>query len=227
MSFRFCTIAAKFAVTKFTVTSFAASRIAVSKFAVLTIAFCVLAVPSLRAQGLYGDEGKNATTGDLNNQDYWWARFDAMMLELAIKQHQPEGHIAVDLASSIRRLDDLVKKFPKHQEIAKWKARAEEVDKKIDQNANRGASFTPDCPWDESNFAQLWVNLHWAQTAFDAKDYTTAYNDMQNVMQNYPIMLAPDRMKNYPADLRSYVVDSKPHADQLFKDVKAKLNRSL
>ena len=59
------------------------------------------------------------------------AKFDAMMLELAIKQHQPEGHIAVDLASSIRQLDDLSKKLPQHQEIAKWKARAHEVDSKI------------------------------------------------------------------------------------------------
>lgn len=90
-----------------------------------------LLAPAASAQGLYGDEGKNVTSGDLNNQDYWWAKFDVMMLELAIKQHQREGHIAVDLASSIRRLDDLSKKFPRHQEIAKWKARAHEVDSKI------------------------------------------------------------------------------------------------
>jgi hypothetical protein len=175
----------------------------------------LLVLPSARAQGLYGDDGKNATSGDLNNQDYWWAKFDAMMLELAIKQRQPEGHIAVDLASSIRRLDDLIKKYPKHQEIAKWKARAQEVDAKINPNANRNTSFTPECPWDESNFAQLWVNLHWAKVAYEAKDYNTAYSDMQNVMQNYPIMLAPDRMKSYPEDLRKWVVDSKPDADTL------------
>jgi hypothetical protein len=175
-----------------------------------------------RTQGLYGDEGKNATSGDLNNQDYWWAKFDAMMLELAIKQHQPEGRIAVDVAISIRRLDDLTKKYPKHQEIAKWKARAMEVESKINPNADRRAQFTQECPWDEANFAQLWVNLHWAKVAYDAKDYTTALSDMQNVMQNYQIMLAPDRMKNYPEDLRKYVIDSKPDADKLYKAIKEK-----
>ena len=36
------------------------------------------------------------------------------------------------------------------------------------------------------------------------------------------IMLAPDRMKNYPEDLRKWVVDSKPDADKLYKDIKAK-----
>src|SRR5882757_5014320 len=115
----------------------------------------LLLIPPANAQGLYGDAGKTATSGDLNDQDYWWAKFDAVMLELAIKQHQPEGHIAVELASSIRRLDDLSKKFPQHQGIAQWRARAQEVDSKIDQNANRGASFSPQCPWEEANFAQL------------------------------------------------------------------------
>ncbi len=181
-----------------------------------------LFIPSAHAQGLYGNPGKDLAGGELNDQDYWWAKFDAMMLELAIQQHQPEGHIAVDLASSIRRLDDLSKKYPKHQEIAKWKARAAEVDSKIDPNANRGLSFGPECPWDESNFAQLWVNLHWAKVAYAAKDYNTAQGDLQNVMQNYQFMLRPDRMKNYPEDLRKYVEDSKPEADQLYKAVKEK-----
>lgn len=179
-------------------------------------------IPAGRAQGLYGDEGKNVKSGELNNQDYWWAKFDAMMLEMAIKQHQPEGHIAVDLASSIRRLDDLSKQFPQHEEIAKWKARAHEVDGKINPDANRGASFGPECPWDESNFAQLWVNLHWAKVAYDAKDYNTALGCLQNVMQNYNFMLRPDRMRDYPEELRKYVVDSKPDADKLYKAAKDK-----
>src|SRR4051812_41489601 len=121
--------------------------------AVFALVLVALLAPATRAGGLYGDDGKNVTTGDINDQDYWWTKFDMMMLDLAIKQHQPEGHIAVDLASTIRRLDDLVKKFPKHEEIKAWKKHADEVNAKIDQNADRGASFKPGCPWDESNFA--------------------------------------------------------------------------
>jgi hypothetical protein len=189
---------------------------------VFTLGLALFATPRAQAQGLYADETKDATSGDLNNQDYWWAKFDAMMLEIAIKQHQPEGHIAVDLASSIRRLEELSKKFPKHQEIAKWKARALEVDSKINPNADRRTSFSGECPWDESNFAQLWVNLHWAKIAYEQHDNATALSCMQNVMQNYSIMLAPDRMKNYPEELRKYVVDNKPEADKLYTAVKAR-----
>jgi len=192
---------------------------------VVTCAVAFLVSPAASRAGLYGDEAKNATSGELNDQDYWWAKFDAMMLELAIKQHQPEGRIGVDLASSSRRLDDLAKKYPKHEEIQKWKQRAAEVEAKIDPNADRGKSFGPECPWDESNFAQLWVNLHWAKVAFDAKDYDTARSCMQNVMQNYEIMLRPDRMKDYPEDLRKWAVDSKSEADNLYKAIKEKTNR--
>ena len=96
---------------------------------------------------------------------------------------------------------------------------------KIDPEADRGKSFGPECPWDESNFAQLWVNLHWAKVAFDAKDYDTAGYCMQNVMQNYEIMLRPDRMKNYPEELRKWTTESKPEADNLYKAIKEKTNR--
>ena len=129
----------------------------------VTCALILLANPGSSRAGLYGDEAKNATTGELNDQDYWWTKFDMMMLDLAIKQHQPEGHIAVDLASTSRRLDDLAKKYPKHEEIQKFKVQVAEVQAKIDPDADRGKSFGPECPWDESNFAQLWVNLHWAK----------------------------------------------------------------
>jgi hypothetical protein len=41
-------------------------------------------------------------------------------------------------------------------------------------------------------------------------------------MQNYQIMMAPDRMKNYPEDLRKYVVDNKPEADKLYAAARAR-----
>jgi hypothetical protein len=197
------------------------------KFRSVTLGFALVFLfsPIVTKAGLYGDEAKNATSGELNDQDYWWTKFDAMMLDIALKQHQPEGRIGLNLASSSKRLDDLAKKYPKHEEIQKWKQHAEEVQSKIDPNADRSKPFGPECPWDESNFAQLWVNLHWARVAFDAKDYTTALSCLQNVMQNYEIMLRPDRMKDYPEELRKWIVDSKLEADNLYKAVKEKTNR--
>jgi hypothetical protein len=174
-----------------------------------------------RAQSLY-DDGKNTTTGDLMDQDYWFAKFDRDMLELAIKQHQPEGRIDLNLASSINRLNDLIKKYPKDEDLPKWRGRAMEVQKKINPNASRSTAFNAGMPWEESNYAQLWVNWHFAKMLLDAKDYGQAHLMLTNVMQNYDIMLKPDRMKDYPDDLRKWVVDSKPEADQMMALAKSK-----
>jgi hypothetical protein len=183
---------------------------------------CLLAAPLARAQ-LYGDK-KDTTKGELNDQDYWWAKFDDMMLDLAVKQKQPEGPIAVQLASTTRRLDELTKKYPAHEEIKKWKQHAADVQKQLDPNADRHASFRPDCPWLESNFAQIWVNVRWAQASWNEKDYTNVQSLMGNVNDNLKIMLAEGRMKDYPPELSASVRDAKPEAERLTKLVHDKLS---
>ena len=190
-------------------------------FGVLALTLCA----NVNAAGLYDDDAKKSEKGGLNDQDYWWSKFDMTMLDLAIKQHQPEGRIGLNLATSLKRLKDLAKKYPKHEEIKKWKEHAEEIEAKIDPDANRSTYFNPGCPWEESNYAQLWVNFHWAKTAAKENDYNTALSCMQNVMQNYPIMLKADRMKDYPEDLRKWVEENKPEADKFYKEVKAKVGR--
>lgn len=187
----------------------------------LALVLIVCLSPTASA-GLYDDETKDATSGDLNNQDYWWAKYDAMMLELAIKQHQPEGRIAVELGSSIRRLNDLEKQFPKHEQIKKWKQRAMEVEKKINPDANRREYFNPNCPWEESNFAQAWVNYHHGKMQYEAKDDEHAFGLFQNVKQNFNILLKPDRMKEYPEDLRKWVEDHRDEVDKIYAELKEK-----
>ena len=188
----------------------------------LIVLLALVTMSSTSLAGLYGDPGKDQVSGDLNSQDYWWTRFDDMMLDSAIQQHEPEGRIGIDLASAASRRKDLAAKYPKHEGIKKMNAHADEIASKIDDNADRSRYFGPECPWDESNFAQLWVNLHWAQTAYQEKDYYTARFCLQNVEQNYQFMLAPDRMKNYPPELRQWVIDNKPVADKLYAEVKSK-----
>lgn len=172
--------------------------------------------------GLYDSDSGDIATGDLNSQDYWWTKYDAAMLDLALKQHQPEGRIGVNLAIALRRIDDLQKKYPKHEQIKKWKTRFEEIQGKINPNANRSDSFTTECPWDESNFAQLWVNEHWVKFLVEQKNWKDAEPLLSNIRQNYEIMLAPDRMKNYPEDLRKWVTESKPEFEKLAVQVKDK-----
>ena len=55
-----------------------------------------------------------------------------------------------------------------------------EIDKKIDPNAMRSASFDARCPWDESNYAQLWVNWHYAKMLLEKKQYGEARSMLTN-----------------------------------------------
>jgi hypothetical protein len=172
--------------------------------------------------GLYDDDTKAVTSGDLNDQDYWWSKFDLMMLDLALKQRQPEGRIGLELASTLRRLDALVTKYPAHTGLKSWLAKATNVSGMIDPNASRGASFNPGCPWDEPNFGQLWVNLHHAQMQYDAGQNHEAASLLQNVRQNLSILLRPDRLKNYPPELRQWVEQAQPAAEALQAKIAAK-----
>jgi hypothetical protein len=175
------------------------------------------------AAGLYEDD-KNVTKGPLNVQEYWRARWDSMMLDLAIKQHQPEGRIGHDLAGMITNLEDLEKKYPKHEEIKAMKAHAQEIQKKIDPNASHTDEWKPGMPWDDSNFVQLWVNWHTVQELLKTNDKPKARSLMQNVMQNYNL-IKPEMIKDYPDDLKKWFDDTKPEAEKLSKELSQRRGR--
>ena len=187
----------------------------------------LICAPTLRAApGLYGDDAAKVTSGDIDDQDYWWTKFDMMMLDLAMQQRQPEGAISLALASTINRLDELVKKYPNDDELKAWQKKAKDIDAKIDPNArNKGTSFNPGCPWDEANFAQIWVNLNHASMKVEAKEDNDALGLLQNVERNLEIMLRPDRMKDYPEELRKWVQDAKPKADAMVAKLKDRVHK--
>jgi hypothetical protein len=194
---------------------------------VVPLQFCALTLcctlPAARA-ALHDAGPKSTVTGELNEQDYWWAKFDAMMLEVALKQHQPDGRLGVKLAAASKRLDELTRKYPGHPEIQKWKTRVAEVQAKLDPKADAG-TFGPECPWDDSAFAELWVDLHRARAALHAHDYDTAASCMKDVRQKYEVLLQPGRMKDYPDNLRKWISASRLEANGLTQAIRQKKSR--
>jgi len=175
-------------------------------------------------KGLYADEGKDKTTGDLKDQDYWWAKWDAKCLEDAIKTRQPEGPISVNVAIALRRLEPLVKKYPKHEDLKKWQARFQEIEKKLDPNANRRDSWKPGFPWDMSNYAQAWVNWHYGKMLADDNDVEQAISMYQNVVQNLKLISEKEDslFKELPEECHKFVQENKPKAEQILADLKKK-----
>src|SRR5438270_6895964 len=87
---------------------------------------------------LYSSDSTSVKGGDLLDRDYWRAKFDSIRLDEAIRERQPEGALLLAVISQTNLLDELVKKYPNHQDLKTWKAHAEEIKGKIDPNANRG-----------------------------------------------------------------------------------------
>jgi len=176
-------------------------------------------------KGLYADDTKDKTSGDLNDQDYWWAKWDAKNLEDAIKTRQPEGRIGISIASSLRdRMEPLAKKYPKHEGIKKWKERFEEVEKKINPNANRGDSFKPGFPWEMANYAQAWVNYQHAQMMVADNDVEHAIGLLQNVVQNLNLISEREDtlFKDLPEECHQFIKETKPKAEKQLAELKKK-----
>src|ERR1700749_1393950 len=97
--------------------------------------------------GLYDSDITAIKGGDIKDRDYWRAKWDSIRLEEGLQERQPEGAILMRVISQTNLLDELEKKYPNDEDFKKWKARAAEINGKIDSNANRGESFKPGSLW--------------------------------------------------------------------------------
>jgi hypothetical protein len=193
-------------------------------FAVLAcLGLFTLAAFAAEKKGLYADEAKDKTSGDIKDRDYWQAKWDAKNLEDAIKTRQPEGPISLNVAVALRNLESLEKKYPKHEEIKKMKTRFEEIQNKLDPNADRRASWKPGFPWDMSNYAQAWINWHYGKMLADDNDVQDAIGIYQNVVQNFKLISEhEDLFKSMPDECHKFVEENKPKAEKILADLKKK-----
>jgi hypothetical protein len=176
--------------------------------------------------GLYDDAAKT-TGGDLKERDYWRARWDAERLEEALKERQPEGAIMMALISSASRLDELLKTYPNHEDLKKWRARTTEIQGKIDPNANRGDSFRTGSLWNEHNYREAFVGLNCGKTAMAQGDWDSAKSCLADAERDLGFLKArvdnKDRVGAWPEDRIAWVNAKVAEIAQLRADVALKL----
>jgi len=176
------------------------------------------------AQADLYDDDKKVASGDLKDLDYWHAKFYHLMLEAALKAKQPEYKVGNLAAVQERALGDLIKKYPKHEELKKWLARDEDVLKRVNKDADRLAQWKPDFAyWDNEHYRQVWVNMNLAKMHMDAKDWPDAASRYAWALDNAEKLAAhEDWMKNWPEDVQKWVKDTKEEAEKLAKEMKKK-----
>ncbi len=127
--------------------------------------------------GLYDDDDKSLESGDIALRDYWRAKFNAEMLEQALKTRQPEGAIGMELISTLSFLDELLTAtYPSHQDLQAWRARAKTIQDKMGPDFQRSGSFTSRCMWNEHSYREAFVGMHCGDMGADLDDWELAFD---------------------------------------------------
>jgi hypothetical protein len=177
--------------------------------------------------GLYDSDVASIKSGDIKDRDYWRAKWDSIRLEEALQERQPEGAIMMAIVGQTNLLTELEKKYPNDEDFKKWKARATEINSKIDPNANRGESFKLGSLWNEYNYREAYVNYNYAKVAIGQQDWQTAADGLREAERNLEFL--QDRIKNndrvavWPAGASDWVKDTAADTAKLQNEVKAKL----
>jgi hypothetical protein len=189
----------------------------------LIVASFLLSVPTARG-GLYDDE-KKITSGDIRDLDYWHAKFYYLMLEEAIRTHQPEYKIGYLAEAQIENtLPPLIKKYPNDRELQKWMQRCEEIVKKVDPDADETVTWKPDFAyWDYECYRQAWVNMNLGRMSREAGNWPDAAVRFGWADHNLAILLRHEEwMKNWPGRIVEWVRTTKGAADNLTSDMRKK-----
>lgn len=192
----------------------------------LTAAFCVSGLAPSYA-GLYDSDATSIKGGPILDRDYWRAKWDSMRLEDALKERQPEGAVLIAVIGQIQLLDELIKKYPNDQELKDWKARAVEIQGKIDPNANRSDQFKDGCLWGETNYREAYVNYNYAKLAIQQQNWDTAKDGLNYAEQNFTILQERiknnDRVSAWPPGAADWITRTAPELAQMKEQVNAKL----
>jgi hypothetical protein len=176
---------------------------------------------------LYGSDSTSVKGGDLMDRDYWRAKWDSIRLDEAIKERQPEGPILLSVIGEINLLDELIKKYPNDEDFKKWRAHAQEIQGKINPDANRRESFKPGSLWNETNYKEAYVNYGYAKVALDNKDWAAAHDGLNYAERNLGFLR--DRIKNgdrvnaWPDGAAAWVQQTSADVAKMNAQVSAKL----
>lgn len=174
--------------------------------------------------GLYDDDNAAVTSGNQNNEAYWYASAYSQALDLALKTRQPEGAISGWLREKvIKAIDEALSAYPAHEDLKKWKARADQIKSKVNPDADY-AEFKSDFPWRHDKYLDGWVALNWARCAHDAGDWNIVYEKSRRVTDLFGEYGCQknDVLKTLPEDAKKLVLDGYAEGEKLWAESKSK-----
>jgi len=175
--------------------------------------------------GLYDDD-KNVTSGELKDRDYYRAKWAFEQIDQAIKERQPEGAIGMQLISEVRLLDDLIKTYPKHELLQKWREKEVSIQKKIGEDFNRSEGFKPGCLWNEYAYREAYVGFHCGKTAAADRDWPMAHDCFRESAKQLGFLQRRldnnERVDNWPPEFVQWIKETKVEAEKLRDETEKK-----
>ena len=171
--------------------------------------------------GLYASDATAMTKGPIKSRDYWQSKFNAEQLEEAIKEHEPEGAIALQLISALDLVNGLLKQYPNHEELKAWNARFLQVQKQIGDHFDRSAEFKPGCLWNADSYIQAYVGYNTAKTALADNDQELAFEMSGLALGKVNYLTAAsdsDPMADYPEAARGWIRGIKGELEKIHED---------
>src|SRR6185369_17354475 len=88
----------------------------------------------------------------------------------------------------------LIKQYPKHESLKKWRDHATSIQKKIGEDFNRHEEFKPGCLLNEHSYREAYVGLNCGKAAAAEKDWGTASDCFRESAKQLGFL--QDRLKN-------------------------------
>jgi hypothetical protein len=170
--------------------------------------------------GLYDDDKKSITTGDICDVIYWQTKFAHLKLEAALKSKQPEAAIKGLIPSVINGAADVLKEYPNHTEVKAWMDKAKMIQGKISDNAPP-ADFKGDfAHWKDYSYEAGWRSMHVAKMAAAEQNWGVAREHAKEVITQFG--RSADRMAQWPADVQAFITASRAEAEKIKADSEGK-----
>jgi hypothetical protein len=169
--------------------------------------------------GLYDDEAP-ITSGSLGDGKFKTANRLYDEFEDALKMRQPEAVVAKALEQLKYKLPDVIAKYPEHEEVKKWKARAEQSGAKISKTPESGrATDAYMANWSQPA-ETLWNRYHDAKGyAYDGQ-FRDAPKWAQDYVSEYENYTAPGSTHFLAADYRPVSDDWKKRHTEWYGEMK-------
>jgi len=163
--------------------------------------------------GLYDDDKAEMTSGDILDVIYWQTKFAFNKFKAAMAAKQPEGDIRFTLIDVVSGCEDLLKTYPKHNDIQAWLAEAKKIQAKVNPESMPVGWRGDFEAWGQNSYEMAWRAAPIARMAMAIEDYTQAASFGRDAVTY--LNQAKERMANWSADAKKFVETTLPEMEQL------------